>query len=71
MLKQNKSLSRQLGELSAIGFELCISVVAGLIIGDYIDKFFKTTPIFTIIFLTLGFSGGVLNIFRLMKKFNK
>lgn len=69
--KQDKSLFRQLGEVSAIGFELCISVVAGLVIGDYIDNFFKTTPLFTIIFIIIGFSGGVLNIFRLIKKFNK
>jgi ATP synthase protein I len=71
MPKKEKSLWRQLGELSAVGFELGISVVAGLIIGDFIDRYFKTTPVFTIIFVILGFGGGVLNIFRLAKKLNK
>lgn len=71
MPKKEKSLWRQLGELSAVGLELGISVVAGLLIGDFIDRFFKTTPAFTIIFVILGFGGGVLNIFRLTKKLNK
>ena len=70
MSTKEKSLLRQLAEWSAVGLELGISVVAGLILGDFIDRYFKTTPVFTLIFLVLGFGGGVLNIFRLMKKMN-
>ena len=71
MSTKEKSLLRQLAEWSAVGLELGISVVAGLILGDFIDRYFKTTPVFTLIFLALGFGGGVLNIFRLMKKMNQ
>jgi len=71
MSTKEKSLLRQLAEWSAVGLELGISVVAGLILGDFIDRYFKTTPVFTLIFLVLGFGGGVLNIFRLMKKMNQ
>lgn len=71
MSKEEKSLFRRAGEVSAIGLELGVSVVAGLLIGNYLDKFFNTTYLFTIIFLILGFGGGVLNIVRLMNKFYK
>jgi ATP synthase protein I len=71
MSTKEKSYIRQLAEWSAVGLELGISVVAGLIVGDFIDRYFKTTPVFTLIFLALGFGGGVLNIFRLMKKLNQ
>lgn len=51
-----------------IGFELAISVLAGLFIGQYIDEKLKTdTPWFTLLGLVLGLIAGINILIRLTK----
>jgi len=51
----------------AAGVQLAASVVAGLFIGDYIDKKAGTGPWITVAGLALGFAGGLINMFRIVK----
>ncbi len=49
-----------------VGIEFAGGPVFGIILGLFIDKQFDTSPLFTIIFLFLGFGAGILNIYRLI-----
>ncbi|MAI76949.1 MAG: hypothetical protein CBC25_06820 [Pelagibacteraceae bacterium TMED65] len=51
--------------------DLVSSIIAGILIGLGLDKFFLTKPIFFIIFLLLGIITGFYNIFKSMQKLNK
>lgn len=48
--------------------ELISGLLAGLVIGYYIDSWFNTKPIFLIICFILGFCGAFLNIVRSTNK---
>lgn len=50
----------------AVGFQFAVSVVAGLIFGNYLDKKLGTLPWLTIIGLALGFVGGLVNLVRIL-----
>jgi len=54
-----------------ISMDLVSSIIAGILIGLGLDKFFLTKPIFFIIFLLLGIITGFYNIFKSMQKLNK
>ncbi len=44
--------------------EFVAAIVAGVLIGYFIDRFAGTSPVFLIIFLVLGAAAGFLNIVR-------
>jgi len=53
----------------AIGFELGFSVIAGIVLGQYIDKWLEIeTPWFTIVGLVLGMIAGFTILIRMIKK---
>ncbi|MEK6646193.1 MAG: AtpZ/AtpI family protein [Candidatus Firestonebacteria bacterium] len=54
--------------LSSLGLMLVSSTFVGLIIGYYLDKWFKTDPYLTIIFFVLGIISGFFTVFRDVKK---
>jgi len=51
----------------AAGVQLALSVVAGLLVGDYLDDRFATGPWLSVIGLCLGFAGGIVNLIRIVK----
>jgi ATP synthase protein I len=51
-----------------IGSELAIMILAGLFIGNKIDLYYDTTPIFTILGVILGSIGGFSLMIRLLKR---
>jgi F0F1-type ATP synthase assembly protein I len=57
------------GEYSAIAFILPSSIVAGWLIGGWLDKLFGTTYLY-MVFLLLGIVGGFINMFRFLKRKN-
>lgn len=63
-----KKLS-DLFELSTVGLTLVFSTFIGLGMGLLLDKFFKTKPYLTIIFLLFGIVAGFVNVFREIKRF--
>jgi F0F1-type ATP synthase assembly protein I len=55
----------------AIGFELGFSVIAGILLGQYVDKLVGTrTPWFTIIGLMAGGFAGFNILLRMIKRVN-
>ena len=44
--------------------ELFAGIIVGATIGYLIDKFFKTLPIFVMLFSVFGFFASLLNIYR-------
>lgn len=62
--QDRKALFRELGKYSALGLEMAISVVVGLAIGYYLDKWLGTSPWLTIVWIGLGFAAGVRSLYR-------
>jgi F0F1-type ATP synthase assembly protein I len=55
----------------AIGFELGFSVIAGILLGQYVDKLVGTrTPWFTIMGLMAGGFAGFNILLRMIKRVN-
>jgi ATP synthase protein I len=63
----NKSIWVIAGEYSSLGFILPSSVVAGYLIGYWLDKWLGTTYLY-LVFLVLGIVSGFIQIFRFLKK---
>lgn len=62
--QDRRELYRELGRYSALGLEMAISVVIGLAIGYYLDKWLGTGPWLTVVWLALGFAAGVRSLYR-------
>ena len=65
--KKNQNF-KDLGSFLKIGVELCSSIIVGLVIGIFLDTYFKTKPLFMIIFFLLGSGAGIINVYRTTKK---
>lgn len=65
----NKGFLRGLANLASMGIMMVATTFIGLTIGIYLDKFFNTKPVFTIIFLLLGIAAGFKNIYEMAKKY--
>lgn len=50
------------------GTEMMAGVGVGAFIGYYLDDFFGTRPWLMIVFILLGFAGGVVNLYRAVMK---
>ena len=57
------------GEYSALAFILPSSIIAGWLIGGWLDKAFGTNYLY-MVFLLLGIVGGFINIFRFLNRKN-
>lgn len=58
-------------QFSTIGLEMGLSVVLGLLIGNYLDRWLDTAPWMLMIFLMLGFAAGFRRLFSLARKYHK
>lgn len=59
-----RALFRELGKYSALGLEMAISVVIGLAIGYYLDRWLGTGPWMTVAWIAIGFAAGVRSLYR-------
>ncbi|HNS14577.1 MAG TPA: AtpZ/AtpI family protein [Syntrophorhabdaceae bacterium] len=66
-----KDLVRSLMSYSSLGIEMGLSVAIGIAIGYFLDRFFKTSPYLTIIFMIFGVAAAMKTIFQLLKKVQK
>jgi ATP synthase protein I len=57
--------------LSTLGINLVFSSAIGAVIGHFLDKWFKTTPIFIILFFFIGTLAGFLQIYKQVQKLGK
>jgi len=62
--QDRRAFFRELGRYSALGLELAISVVLGLAIGYYLDKWLGTGPWMTVVWIGIGFAAGVRSLYR-------
>lgn len=67
---KEKTLFKQFFEASSVGIQLVLATFAGFGIGYLLDKFFKTFPWLTLIFLVLGIISGFLELFKVARKQN-
>ncbi|TMQ58158.1 MAG: AtpZ/AtpI family protein [Candidatus Eisenbacteria bacterium] len=58
---------RQVGLLSSIPFILALAPIIGFVIGQLLDRHFRTRPWLSIILLVLGFVAGVRETIKIVK----
>ena len=75
MQKKNEDdrywMMRQVGLLTTIPLLLAVSPIIGFFIGSFLDKRFNTDPIFTIVFLVIGFIAGARQVMNVVRKASK
>lgn len=59
---------KRVGTLVSIPTILAVSPVVGAAIGWVADRFFGTRPVFTLVFLLLGFAAGIKETWSLIRK---
>ena len=62
---------RKLAELSSIGLMLPSSIIVGLLIGYFLDRWLGTKPWLLLAFTVLGVISGLLSLFRALKKYDR
>ena len=62
--QDRKAFFRELGKYSALGLEMALSVVIGVGIGYYLDKWLGTSPWLMILWIGFGFAAGVRSLYR-------
>ena len=63
-----RSILRSFSLTGYLGFVMVGSVLAGLLIGWFLDRLFGTDIIFKIIFIVVGVAGGFINVYREISK---
>ena len=71
MLKNSGDLMRTVGELGTVGLSFVLAIVIGVLIGHWIDTTFGTNPWGFFVFFFLGLAAGVLNVYRITKRYLK
>lgn len=62
---------RELGFVLTIAFTFPAAVLIGYGIGWWLDSKLGTRPLFSLIFLGLGFAAALLELFRWLKRLNR
>ncbi|MCK4501619.1 MAG: AtpZ/AtpI family protein [Desulfuromonadales bacterium] len=65
MAENKRELYKSMGFLSSVGISLVASILIGLAMGLYLDKWLDTRPLFTLIMLLIGVISGFRNVFIL------
>ena len=67
MFKIDKKM-KPLINASTVGMSMVAAIAIGTFMGYYIDKYFDTKPIFTIIFMICGVIAAFKNLFYFVKR---
>ncbi len=62
--QDRKAFFRELAKYSSLGLEMALSVVIGMAIGYYLDRWLGTDPWLMIVWIGLGFAAGVRSLYR-------
>ncbi len=63
--KSQKSILQNLALISQVGIMMLVPIFGGVLIGAFLDRFFKTSGIFLIIFVLLGVGAAFRNLYVL------
>lgn len=55
----------------SLGLEMGLSVAIGIAIGYYLDRYFGTPPVLTVVFLIFGLIAGMKRLYVLWKKMER
>ena len=66
-----KEIYRVLLNYSALGLEMGFSVVIGLMVGWYLDKWLDTYPYLTFVFMIFGMAAAFRAVYRAYKRLKK
>lgn len=65
---QTKSMGSGLGFAFRVASELVGGLIFGVLVGLFLDNWLDTGPVFLLLFLVLGMSAGVWNVYRLSNR---
>lgn len=65
MAEDKRELYKSLGFLSSVGISLVASILIGLAMGVYLDRWLDTRPLFTLVMLLIGIISGFRNVYIL------
>jgi ATP synthase protein I len=68
MQEETRKYIKLLAIVSTMGISMVLAIVIAIAIGYYLDKWFKTSPIFFLVFMVLGIIAGFRNIYIIMKR---
>ena len=71
MQEDTRKYIKLLALASTMGISMVLALVIAIAIGYYLDKWFKTSPVFFLIFMVLGIIAGFRNIYVIMKRTEK
>ncbi|HNZ83604.1 MAG TPA: AtpZ/AtpI family protein [Sedimentibacter sp.] len=66
--KKYSDMFAALAAFSQIGFTIAVSVLGGVLLGQYLDDKFGTDPWFLLAFSILGVGVGIRALFNIAKK---
>ena len=66
--QDRRAFFRELGRYSALGLEMSISVLVGVGIGYYLDKWLGTGPWLMVLWIGIGFAAGVRSLYRAARR---
>jgi len=69
--EETRKYIKLLAIVSTMGISMVLAIVIAIAIGYYLDKWFKTSPVFFLIFMVLGIIAGFRNIYVVMKRTEK
>jgi ATP synthase protein I len=69
--EDKKQAVRSMLAYGSLGIEMGLSVVIGIGIGYYLDSYFGTKPVLTVIFMLLGVIAGFRRLYMIWKALDK
>ena len=54
--------------VTQLGLVVVGTILAGLVIGYFIDKKFETSPVFTVVFIVFGIAAGLFNAYQMIMR---
>lgn len=63
--KSSKSILQNLALISQVGIMMLVPILGGVLLGAFLDQFFKTGGIFLIIFVLIGVGTSFRNLYML------
>ncbi len=70
-LKNVNKIYREVGPYLGLGMQLAITVTVMVFIGIWLDEKFEFSPVFTIVFASLGIFAGLYNFIKSVIKSGK